>query len=328
MTLRRPATSEQSYRPRSPPIPLRELVQTHVETSCPPGLLLVNDTLLAEAASPDGARPPPHRNIPRTIHMTSRTRCMPPEFIKVIDQWRHFPHHEFYFHNDAAMHRLLHRDWPEFPQLHQLLRCTRGGAGLADVWRALVLWEYGGIYSDIDNAPAKFHAEMSIQPDDDAYFVLERSKHLSQYFFAARPKHPLFFLLVQHMMSRLVALNDVSLQVVSLVTGPGATRMAFCNFVHGQGPNFPHHDPSSKCWYPKARLYRGIGNYSVRAVGTPEQSDEYVARDVIPDKNVIYQRMNMTYFRDIPKVRSMESCIERIYQAEVARGLDPHEAAA
>ena len=181
------------------------------------------------------------------------------------------------------------------------------------------MWEYGGIYSDIDNSPAKFNASSSIQTTDDAYFVMERSAHLSQYFFAARPRHPLFYLLVQHMISRLLALNDVSLQTVALVTGPGATREAFCNFMNGQGPNFPKHSPSSKCWYPEAKLYRGMYNYTARAVGTAEQSDEYVARDVIPDKNLIYKRMNMTYFRDLPKVESKESCIQRIYKADFER---------
>ncbi|GKY99030.1 hypothetical protein MPSEU_000858700 [Mayamaea pseudoterrestris] len=317
-TLRKQFYNENDKPPRrSPTIPLRELVQTHVESTCPPGLVLVNDTIFATSgSSSNNLSPPPPRNIPRVIHMTGKTRCMPPEFVDVIQQWQHFDHHEFYFHNEAAMQRLLKRDWPEFPQLYQVLQCTKGGAGMADVWRALIMWEYGGIYSDIDNAPANFDAETSILPNDDAYFVMERSNHLSQYFFAARPKHPLFYLLVQHMTSRLLALNDVSLQVVSLVTGPGATREAFCNFINGQGPNFPKHEPSSKCWYPEAKLHVGMNNYTVRAVGTAEHSDEYVARDVIPNKNLIYKRMNMTYFRDLPKVESKESCIQRIYNAE------------
>ena len=294
---------------RSPIIPLRDLVDTNVESSCPEGLLLVNDTILDDFPLDDSAR-----RIPRRIHMTSKTRCMPKEFVDIIDQWR-FPGYELYFHNDAAMQKLFNRDWPEFPQLKQVLRCTKGGAGLADVWRALVMWEYGGIYTDIDNAPAKFNGK-TIRKDDDAFFVIERSAHLSQYFFAARPRHPLFFLLVQHMMSRLLSLNDVNMQVVSLVTGPGATRVAFCNFMGGQGPNFPKNNPSSSCWYPEAKVYRGMNGYKVRAVGHQDESGEYVARDVLPDKNLIYKRMNMTYFRDLPKTETKESCIQRIYNTD------------
>jgi hypothetical protein len=118
------------------------------------------------------------------------------------------------------------------------------------------------------------------------------------------------------MMSRLLSLNDVNMQVVSLVTGPGATRVAFCNFMGGQGPNFPKNNPSSSCWYPEAKVYRGMNGYKVRAVGHQDESGEYVARDVLPDKNLIYKRMNMTYFRDLPKTETKESCIQRIYNTD------------
>jgi len=306
-------------------LPLRELVDTKPEMSCPSGLFLVNDTVAQYNSNGDilgsfsghnhSSSSRISRKIPRIVHVTSRTRCMPKEFADNLDLWR-FPDHSFYFHNEEAMERLLSRHWPEFPQLQQALKCTKGGAGRADVWRALVLWKYGGIYTDIDNAPGpKFNSSTTIQDDDEAFFVIERSAILSQYFFAARPRHPLFYLLVQHMMSRLLSLNDVGMQIVSVVTGPGALRMAFCNFLDLQGGNAPYGKPSSKCWkYIKAGTYSGMHGSTVRAVGHEDRSDDYVARDIIPDKNLIYQKMNMTYFRDIPKVESMESCFQRIYK--------------
>jgi hypothetical protein len=217
--------------------------------------------------------------------------------------------------DDIIDKSLAFADNRKFPQLQHVLRCTKGGAAKADLWRALVMWEYGGIYTDIDNSPNKFNGS-TISPNDDAFFVVERSSHLSQYFFAARPKHPLFFLLVHHMMNRLSQLNDVSMQIVSLVTGPGATRESFCNFVGGQGPNFPNHNPSPACWFPTAGTYTGMYNYTVTAVGNAENPNEYVARDVIANKSMIYKRMNMTYFRDIPKIVTKQSCIQKIYQEE------------
>lgn len=294
---------------KSTTIPLLELVNTQEESECPTGLLLVNDTILDPQLAYQGGR-----HIPRIVHVTSKTRCMTSEFADVMDQWR-FHDHSFFFHNEAAMERLLNRDWPEFPQLQQAIRCTKGGAGRADVWRALVLWEYGGIYTDIDNTPALFQGD-TINAEDDAFFVIERSAILSQYFFAARPKHPLFYLLVQHMMSRLLSLNDVTMQIVSVVTGPGALRVAFNNFMDGQGPNIPYTKPVAKYWYPTAQIYQGMYNFTVRAVGHQDNPNEWVARDVIPDKHLIYLRMNMTYFREIPKVESKESCFQRIYKEE------------
>lgn len=291
-------------------IPLRQLVNTKVETVCPNGLFLVNDTVLEPELAFDLGR----RRIPRIIHITSKTRCMPIEFAENLDKWR-FPDHSFFFHNEAAIERLILRNWPEFPQLQQALRCTKGGAAKADIWRALVLYEYGGIYTDIDNAPAKFNGA-TITDGDDAFFVMERSGILSQYFMASRPRHPLMYLLVQQMMKRLLSLNDVSMQIVSYTTGPGALRIAFNNFMNGQGPNAPYEKPLSKYWYPKAKVYTGMYNFTVRVVGDAEESDEWVARDIIPDKHLIYKRMNMTYFRELPKVETNIGCFQRLYEEE------------
>ena len=366
-----------------PLIPLLDLVQTNVETSCPPGLFLLNDTFPREGFLSQPSQQPqsPHhnrtrrRNIPRIIHVTAKTRCMPREFIDNLVQWQQFPDHAFVLHNEAAVDRFLyhyhhhppfddndnnndnnnhhHRNtparaiWPAFPHLSHALQCIKGGAAKADLWRALILWEYGGIYTDMDNAPALFHPSTTIQPDDDAFFVMEKSGILSQYFMAARPRHPLMYLLIQQMLSRLLSLHDVDFQIVSVVTGPGALRMAFCDFLKGQGPNGPiRFEPLAQCYYPQAQVYtsrfadRAVGDddddddennnnkttttttrtilkqrdWKVRVVGNAKQANEWVARDVIPDKNIIYQRMNMTYFRDLPKVVTQQSCFQRLYQ--------------
>jgi len=401
----RTAQQQQQQRHRRRPlIPLLDLVQTNVETSCPPGLILLNDTITPELllfqqqqdhhhhqqhnpnTNPNtntnsNTSNHPRRNIPRIIHVTAKTRCMPREFIDNLLRWQQFPDHAFVLHNEAAVDRLLYRyyyyknkknnnnkkdpnivvtSWPAFPHLHHALQCIKGGAAKADLWRALILWEYGGIYTDMDNAPAKFHPSTTIQPDDDAFFVMEKSGILSQYFMAARPRHPLLYLLVQQMLSRLLSLHDVDYQIVSVVTGPGALRMAFCDFLKGQGPNGPvRFEPLAQCYYPQAKVYTSRHAYvpagddhddddhhhlkntnrndnittststtstststrtvpqrdwNVRVVGTANQPNEWVARDVIPDKNTIYQRMNMTYFRDLPKVVTQQSCFQRLYQ--------------
>ena len=296
-------------------LPLRQLVNSDIKIRCPDGLLRVNDTVLDPNLAYDLGR----RKIPRVIHVTSKTRCMPREFVDNLSKWpERLDGHSFFLHDDTAVDRLLHgRDWSrEFPQLAQALHCTKGGAGKADVWRALVLWEYGGVYTDIDNAPtARFDAS-TIHRDDDAFFVKERSGILSQYFMATTPRHPLIYLLVHHMMNKLLALNDVGSQTVSVVTGPGALRHAFCGFVGGQGANHkPYTWPKDWCWNPESKLWRGLDNYTVRLAGSEDDPDDLVARDIIPDKNEIYKRMNMTYFRDLPKHGPIaESCFQRLYR--------------
>ena len=89
------------------------------------------------------------------VHVTSKTRCMTPAFLDNLDKWR-FPGYGFHVHDEVAMDRLLTKYWPEFPHLQWIQQhCMISGAAKADLWRLLVLWEYGGIYTDIDNAPGK-----------------------------------------------------------------------------------------------------------------------------------------------------------------------------
>jgi mannosyltransferase OCH1-like enzyme len=66
--------------------------------------------------------------------------------VEMIDQWR-FDGYSLYFHDDVAVDRLLAKYWPEFPQLQLMQQCSISGAAKADIWRLLVLWEYGGIYT-------------------------------------------------------------------------------------------------------------------------------------------------------------------------------------
>jgi mannosyltransferase OCH1-like enzyme len=165
------------------------------------------------------------RKIPRIVHTTSKSRCMPSPFLDNLSLWQNFTNHSFFFHDDDAVDILLHQDWPEFPQLSKAMQCSISGAAKADVWRALVLWEYGGIYTDMDNAPTGFNAN-TISPEDDAFFVVEGLGIPSQFFFAASPRHPLTYLLMQSMLHRLYDVTDVANQYVPVVTGPGALKMA------------------------------------------------------------------------------------------------------
>lgn len=113
------------------------------------GYSYVRDTVLdPHLAFADG------RRIPRVVHVTSKSRCLQTIIADGLDLWR-FSDHSFFFHDDVSMHYLLfEKHWPEFPQLQKILRCLKHvkvGAALADIWRLLVIYEYGGIYTDIDN---------------------------------------------------------------------------------------------------------------------------------------------------------------------------------
>jgi mannosyltransferase OCH1-like enzyme len=130
-----------------------------------------------------------NRKIPRIVHQTARSRCVTMKFLGVVDNWCLGDDWAHYFHSDDAIDRLFQQDWPEFPHLRTVLACIDGKGTLkADLWRYLVLWEYGGIYADVDTKPNKFNAT-TITAEDDGFFIVEQYHILSQYFMATTPRH-------------------------------------------------------------------------------------------------------------------------------------------
>ncbi len=144
-----------------------------------------NLTLLHDTYKPQSIRE--ERKIPKIVHMTSKTRCMTDKFEENINLWR-FDDHSLFIHDDDAVNRLLDKAFVEFPLLQDVRHCIHSGAGLADLWyvskereqtsyqmterddtvtqnlhcipkkslpyfvhrRYVVLWVYGGLYTDID----------------------------------------------------------------------------------------------------------------------------------------------------------------------------------
>ena len=207
-------------------IPLTTLTTSHDSTEeCPDGLVLIQDRIVNTNVSSSAT-------IPLVIHQTSKSRCLVPSLADTVNKWKSFlPHHDYYLHDDAAVETLLSlpRLQTTFPLLQQVaFACTRG-AMRADLWRYVLLWEYGGIYSDIDTYPNT----TLVLPNSnnattvDAYFVLEQDGLLSQYFMAVAPKHPLMFYTIQHTLINLLKSPDPRKAFAPTVTGPRALHQGF-----------------------------------------------------------------------------------------------------
>jgi mannosyltransferase OCH1-like enzyme len=237
------------------------------------------------------------QRIPLIIHQTSRSRCLHRRFASNLDHWINLPMYEYYFHDDDAIWRLIHQPWPEFPHLHSIIRCLTSMTGLSDIWRLLVLWEYGGIYSDIDSIP-NHGTNLTWTPEkifshDDAYLLVEYYDAPSQYWMAISPRHPLMFYAVHAAMIRLMQVQHVRKMDVSFVTGPFALLDAFIWF---------NRDAGRYVGKPVAPgLYYGTNNRSVRLEGYGRaRSDDVIMREAIHRnrKAALYESMNMTHFLD------------------------------
>jgi mannosyltransferase OCH1-like enzyme len=273
------------------PILLTKLADSDKPIECAEGLIPVPDTVLDPTlAWSDG------RKIPRVVHVTSRSRCMTKEFAENIDKWR-FKDHSLFMHDDDAMDKLLNRYWPEFPQLQQIQKCTNfAGPAKADIWRALILYEYGGIYTDIDNAPRKFN-DTTIQPEDDSFFVVENKSTLGEWFMAISPRHPMMYITVasilqQHFTDQRSGYAPVVWKSDMWKANTGAASKGFQLFSRNQ--------------MPKAGHYTGTEGRSVRLVSETKGQDEYVWRNMIKGKMDTKD----------PKKATNLTCLEHLYLVE------------
>ena len=88
-------------------------------------------------------------DIPNTIWLTYKTKNVPD---KVVSNWRNLnPEYdiEFYDHDDVYNY-LLENYNREFADFHKEMPY---GAIKGDIFRLAILYQYGGVYSDVDNHP-------------------------------------------------------------------------------------------------------------------------------------------------------------------------------
>lgn len=271
---------------------------------CPDNLILVAniDNLLSSS------RDVSTRKIPKTVHQTSKSRCITQKVAKAAREWSLRDGWSYFFHDDDAVMRLLQHEFPEFPHLALIARnCLAHGTLKADLWRYLVLWVFGGVYADIDAVPAKFTTDTIDAVTDDAFFVVEQFHLLSQWFMAASPRHPLMYYAVQQSLSNLLTASDTGSIPASLFTGPRALHAAYIQFRRDAGDDVGAAVPGTTP--VGAGHYVGSHNRTVTVVGIAADQNEYVNRDVLGVlKQREYHKMGMRHFQEDTKYTTGRSC--------------------
>jgi len=291
---------------------LRELVGADVDdndknnsneekTQCPEGLYHLKNHFPQNFTVEKG------RKIPKIIHFTAKSRCVTKFVYDGLQAW-YFPGYAVVVHDDDAVDRLFEKHWPMLPLINDVRSCAPTGAGKADLWRYLVTWEYGGIYTDIDNIPGKlFNETLLLKDDTDALFEVETQGFPSQYFFAVSPHHPVMYFSIQHAISRLLAQGNVRYQHVIKTTGPAALKCSFITLLGGSG------------FVPEGN-YNIEDNRNITMIGQKGRQRDYVGREKLNhkrDRN--YHLMNMTRYDDAkwrhdPNGTKIYSCVGVLYE--------------
>lgn len=133
--------------------------------------------------------------IPRVIHQTFRSRRVPGAMASAVGTWISMnPDYEYRLFDDADIHALAAGfDCSDLPfdrdALCRALHTIRPGAGRADLFRYLLLYERGGVYMDIDTvclAPlSRF-----VHPADDVVSGVGLRGDFHQWGLIYSPRHP------------------------------------------------------------------------------------------------------------------------------------------
>jgi len=263
-------------------------------TICNSNYSFIEDTLLNPRMTDNT------RRIPKIVYTTSNSRCVPDLLAQNVNQWR-FDNHSFLFFDDDAVNRLV---WDsqlhtEFPLLPSIRPCVNSGASLADLWRYVLLWEYGGIITEIGTVPEELLVNGTLIEENTDFLVEQESGgggFVDQYFLAASPRHPYSYFMVQIAIQRLLEVQIVNKSYSGIVTGPGAAKMAMMNFVGGTG-------------YPHEGDHTGVSNRNITVL-----QSKRAARKVLT--------MNLPHNVSIPTSKGDEirhSCMLESYKQHLER---------
>jgi hypothetical protein len=189
-------------------------------------------------------------------------------------QWA-FRGWSYYFHDDDAVDRLLHTDFPEFPHLKIVVdHCITSLNVKHQLWRHLVLWVYGGVYADLNLYPTNFN-KTTIRPTDDGFFLTDpKTTRLSADVLAVSPRHPLMYYAVQRAISNILRAGNIGLIDPQKITGQDNLSQALMDFhktSDDQGKIEKLPDALSN-----GAIMIGHQNRSIRVAGAIDGPDEFV----------------------------------------------------
>jgi hypothetical protein len=265
-----------AHRPIPPRLSLMEIVANGTTMNCPRGL---HEVFSRSTGSTQHHRQGAHaqhshfgsRDIPKIVHQTSISRCLTPTYASIAARW-FFHDWSYYFHDDDAVDRLLHADFPEFPHLKVVVRhCLiySQATTKTDLWRYLVLWVHGGVYASLDATPNNY-THTTLEHANDAFFLVDpKTQLLKHEFMAISPRHPLMYYAIQRALANIMRLSNIRSSLVTVSQQQQQQqsrttiilRQAFADFIcNGDASD-------ATCKSIRSGTFHGVESRSIRVVG-------------------------------------------------------------
>ena len=129
------------------------------------------------------------QKIPKIIWQTINTNRVPVYMKSFADSWINLnPEYEYRFHDDDDIIKFIQTDFPQYIDAYKNLKY---GASKADLWRYLIIYKYGGVYSDMDCRCLNSLREW-IDPNADFVTQLGINKDICQWLIISVANNPIF----------------------------------------------------------------------------------------------------------------------------------------
>lgn len=135
-------------------------------------------------------------NIPKCIYQTWETKNISDGFKMLISTWKKKnPNYEYFLYDEKMRREFIYEKFGE--RVGNAYNKIRAGAFKADLWRYCILYEYGGIFVDIDticmnNIDDFLENEIEFMTPIADTDKSEGENNLLNGFIASIPKHPIF----------------------------------------------------------------------------------------------------------------------------------------
>lgn len=155
--------------------------------------------------------------IPLVVWQTNFTdRCSWPMWMNVAHNRRLAPEFEFRFVGQEAMERQMAKAPPKVGKAFSRLA---SGAAQADLWRLQTLYDFGGVYIDMDGTLVTPLARLLRGRRE---LLVADSLRFTQYFIASAPKNPLFLEFIDAVVDGIEHWEENGRKPVFWTTGPAA----------------------------------------------------------------------------------------------------------
>ena len=167
--------------------------------------------------------------IPKIIWQTYKDPydSLPVYMKDAVKTWRdQNPEYEWRYMDDAQASDFVLKEFGQ--DWYDIFINAPVGVMRGDIWRYMVIYKYGGVYTDLDTECWSPISSWMLE-DADMIVCPETSEHFCQWTFAATPEHPVIQSVLDHIKEAFVSPDYKKPHFVHNMTGPAVWTKGILN---------------------------------------------------------------------------------------------------